>query len=350
MTNTTTLTNTIKTFYDRMLLEALDPMLVFYQFGIKKPLPTGEGMSVYWNLPRRLALGYALSQGSPVLLSAGYALSTTRVSAIINQYGGFTDWSDLVGLTSITDVGEMASQRLGAQAGETIERVIVNAIQHHVSASGFNGHHIFKTSAEVTDYWGMTSTVSAGIMTVSSTNVIAVSDIRNARSKLKALNVPAYEGNDYIAIVNTETANYILGDSTFINFHQYVDKGVDNLYNGEIGRVYGVRFVETTQGPAKRGSNAGGTSSTIAYGTVIFGKGFYGVTELDGGIKTYISEGASKADPLNQTTVYGWKSSFTSKVLNTSAGLILWTGAGETTAAYAESASSGLRQEDPTSY
>jgi len=132
---------------------------------------------------------------------------------------------------------------------------------------------------------------------------------------------------------------------------QYADKGVDNLYNGEIGKIYGCRFVETTNGPATRGSNSGGTASTVAYGTVVMGSGFYGVTELDGGIKTYLTQGASKSDPLNQTTVYGWKANFIAKLLNTSAGLVFWAGSGDTTTVGDESASgSPLRYKYPSSY
>ena len=58
------------------------------------------------------------------------------------------------------------------------------------------------------------------------------------------------------------------------------------LYKGELGQVYGVRMIETNWGPQKRGSNAGGSDSTVAYATVIFGKGFFGCTELAGGIQT----------------------------------------------------------------
>ena len=126
---------------------------------------------------------------------------------------------------------------------------------------------------------------------------------------------------------------------------------MDALYNGDFGKLYGCRLIETPIGPAKRGSNSGGTASTIAYGTVIFGKGFYGVTEFDGGgINTYMSEGASKSDPLDQTLVYGWKANYTAKVLNPSAGVVFWAGSNDTTAADAESAGSGLRHEDPSSY
>jgi N4-gp56 family major capsid protein len=357
-TTTSTLANTISTYYDRVLLEALDPALKFYQFGIKKPLPKGEGKTVVWNLPYRLAIGSTLTEGRTTPASGGgNALSTYKVSAIIQQYGGYTAITDLVDLTSITDVMKLAAERLGAQAGETIERVIITeCFFAHVATTGGSPHHLVKTSAEITDAWTAISGVSVvaangGITnTVSSTNVLAVSDIRSAAFKLRKLNVPPYEGNDYVAIMNTETAEDIAGDSTFINFHQYVDKGVDALYNGEIGKIYGVRIIETTNGLVCRGSNSGGTASTVAYGTVIMGKGFYGVTELDGGIKTYISKGADKGDVLDQVTTYGWKANFIAKLLNVSAGLVFWAGSGDTSDIATESAGGPYSFTAPSSY
>jgi len=363
LTTTTTLANTISTYYDRLLLEVLDPKLLYYQFGLKKPLPTGEGKTVVWNLPYRLDRGYVLSEGSPVQLSTAYALSTYKVSAIVRQFGGFTVVTDFVDMTSITDVMKMAVERLATQAAETVERVLVNeCFIAHVATLGGSAHHMIKTSTEITDYWGSVSGVSVcsngtvpggPIGTASCLNVMAVSDIKKAVYSLRRLNVPPYEGQNYVGILPSETAEVIAGDSTFINFHQYTDKGIDNLYKGEIGMVYGCRLIETTNGPAVRGSNDGSTASSIAYGTAIFGKGFYGVTELDGGIKTFMADGASKADPLNQVTTYGWKANFIAKLLNTSAGLVFWAGigTGQSTAVGDESATgSPLRYKYPSSY
>jgi len=118
----------------------------------------------------------------------------------------------------------------------------------------------------------------------------------------------------------------------------------ENLYRGEIGRLYGVRFVESTLAPVSCGSADGVALSatgvsTVAYGTVIFGKEFYGVTEIDGGIKTFVVEGADHHDPLNQTTLLGWKANFISRVLNPSAGIVAWAASGDTmTGASAQSA------------
>ena len=356
-TTTTDISNTIKTWFDKVLLETLDPLTRYMQFGEKKPVPRNEGTSVRWNMVRRFDLGRILTEGTTATLSAGRNLSTYAVSAIVSQYGDWVPISDVADYASIMDVGRAASERLAAQAAETLERVTQNAIIFNPSAAGFMSNHRFKTSlatsntGPVTDYWGMISAVSAAAMTVSANALIAVSDIKDCVFELKRRSVPKYDGSDYLCVMSEEVAADLADDSDFKNFHQYVEKGVDDLYNGEFGKLYGARMIETPIGPAVRGSNSGGTASTIAYGTVIFGKGFYGVTEFDGSaVQTYLSEGASKSDPLDQTMVYGWKANFTAKVLNPSAGICLWSGSNDTTAAYAESANSGLRQEDPSDY
>lgn len=368
LTNTTSLTNTIKQYYDRVMLECLDPALVFYQFGVKKPLPKGEGTTIVWNLPRRLALGNVLGEGGPTLSTN--ALSTYKVSAVIRQFGGVTTISDLVDMTSITDVMKMAAERLGAQAGETIERVIAieTMLAHKNDLPGTSCNHLIKTSSNtaagytyaagnLVDYWGSVSGVStiaifSGPMASAyGGSVAAVSDFKAAVYKLKARNVKPYEGNDYVAIVPTEVAEDIVGDTTWINFHQYAAPGQANLYTGEIGKVYGCRFVESNSTPIVRGSCANiGTTSAYIFGSLVMGKGFYGVTDLDGGIKTFINQGADKADPLNQYMTYGWKANFIAQVLNASAGVCLWTGHGTYTDAASESADGYLRVNYPAAY
>lgn len=46
ITSISDLVGLVKTFYDKMLLETLDPETKLYQFGVKKPLPHGEGNAV----------------------------------------------------------------------------------------------------------------------------------------------------------------------------------------------------------------------------------------------------------------------------------------------------------------
>lgn len=327
ITSVSDLTNLVKTYYDRMLLETLDPETKLYQFGVKKPLPRGEGSTVIWNRPRRLGFGQKVTAG---IKPSANELSTIRVSGLIEVYGGYTLLEDLVQLTSVSDVLDLATSELAKQSAETIDRAILHSILFFDDPNtAVSAVHIVKTSAS------LIISTNTTVGNTYSNVLIAVSDIRRSISELRRRNVQTVDGQNFIGIIHPSVAEDLRSDSTWQNWHQYTTP--EFLYRGEIGRVEGVRFIESVLGaPVSAGSGNGNAisaspgASAVAYGTMIFGRGFYGVTELDGGIKTFIVQGPSKSDPLNQTTTYGWKSFFTSKVLNVSSGLTLWTGSGDT--------------------
>ena len=325
ITSTSDLTNTIKSYYDRMLLETLNPETKFYQFAVKKPLPKAEGTSVIWNRPRRLGFGQKVTAG---IKPSASELSSIKVSAIIEVYGGYSVLEDTVQLTSITDVLDMATMELAKSAAETLDKAIMQSILFFDDPdTAVSAVHVVKSSAT------LEISTNTAVGRVSSTSLIAVSDIRRSVGELRRRNAMTFDGQNYIGVIHPIISEDLRADSTWQNWHQYTTP--EFLYRGEVGRVEGVRFVETTLTPVSAGSGNGNAisaspgASSIAYGTVIFGRGFYGATELDGGIKTFLVEGPSKSDPLNQTTTYGWKAHFTSKVLNVSAGLTLWTGSGD---------------------
>lgn len=293
---------------------------------MKKPLPRSEGNAILWNRPRRLGFGQKLVAG---VKPSANQLSTVAVSALIEVYGGYTLIEDLVSSTAIVDPLEIATQELGKQAAETIDRATMQAILFHDDPnSGTSAVHVVKAAASL--YISTDTAVSV----VVDDGLIAVSDIRVCTAELRRRRVPAVDGQNYVGIIHPVVAADLRSDSTWQNWHQYTTP--EFLYRGEIGRVEGVRFVETDLTPVSAGSGYGAAlssaeaTSAMAYGTPIFGRGFYGVTELDGGIHTYLVTGATKSDPLNQATTYGWKAFYTAKVLNVSAGLTLWTGSEDT--------------------
>ena len=255
-------------------------------------------------------------------------LSTVRVSALIEVYGGYALIEDLVSATSIVDPLEIATQELAKQASETIDKAIMQAILLYGDPlTSTSAVHMIKPSAGAL-YVSTNSIVN----TVSSTGLIAVSDIRASVTELRRKRVPTVDGQNFVGIIHPVVSEDMRSDSTWQNWHQYTTP--EYLYRGEIGRVEGCRFVETDLTPVSAGSGYDEPSAAgvhgLAYGTVIFGRGFYGVTELDGGVHTYLVTGASKSDPLNQASTYGWKAFFTAKILNVSSGLTLWTGSRDT--------------------
>lgn len=321
--------NLIKDYYDRMLLETLDPETKFYQFGVQKPLPLGEGRTIIWNRPRRLGFGQKLTPG---IKPSANELSTIKVSTIVEEYGGYTLLDEYTRMTAITDTMVIATQELAKQAAETIDRAICLAIIFFDDPNtATSAVHVIKSSAS------LFISTNAFVANTYSNTLIAVSDVRRCTSELRRRNVPTLDGQNYVGVINPLVAEDLRSDTTWQNWHQYTTP--EYLYRGEIGRVEGVRFVETTFTPVSAGSgngiaiSAATATSAVAYGTVIFGRGFYGVSEIDGGIQTFTVQGPSKSDPLNQTTTYGWKSYFGAKILNVSCGLVLWTGSGDVTGA-----------------
>ena len=80
-----------------------------------------------------------------------------------------------------------------------------------------------------------------------------------------------------------------------------------NLYEGEIGEVAGVRFVQTTE--AKIYTGSGCPSGLAVFGTLFLGDGAYGTTEIaGGGMQTIVKQKGSggTSDPLDQRSSVGY--------------------------------------------
>ena len=90
-----------------------------------------------------------------------------------------------------------------------------------------------------------------------------------------------------------------------MNVKSYSDP--DGIYEGEIGKIENVRFVETSEAKVFEGAGAAGRD---VYATLILGDNAYGTTEIEGGGLTLIvkqlgSGGAQ--DPLDQRASVAWK-------------------------------------------
>jgi N4-gp56 family major capsid protein len=70
------------------------------------------------------------------------------------------------------------------------------------------------------------------------------------------LNIPAYEGDDYMCILSTKAKRGLMSDPAWIDWHKYTDP--EAKYNGEIGRIENIRFVESNHTSALSGSKGSG--------------------------------------------------------------------------------------------
>jgi N4-gp56 family major capsid protein len=103
----------------------------------------------------------------------------------------------------------------------------------------------------------------------------------------------------------------------WIDVNKYAsDQTVGQIYRGEVGRIGGVRVVESSN--AKQVAGAPVSANASGFLTLVIGPGAFGVVELDGAASNVFVKqvgSAGSSDPLNQKGSVGVKVYFAPVVL-----------------------------------
>ena len=285
-----------KTFYDRTLLESAKPNLIHSQFGQKRPIPKNGGKKIEFR--RYGALPKALTPLTEGVTPDGRKLTVTAIEAEVHEYGDYVALSDVLDLTAIDNNVLEATKAIGNQAGLTLDTITRNILQ-----AGTNVQYCPKVGAS-----GTTAVTSRA--DIDATCKLTVDEIKKAVATLKANNVPKISGS-YVAIIHPYAAYDLMSDPNWEEMHKYTS--AENMYEGEIGRIAGVRFVESSEALIVKTS-----SNPAVFCTLVLGENAYGITEVTGGgLKTIIKQlgSAGTADPLDQRSTVGWKAMQTAEIL-----------------------------------
>lgn len=278
-----------KTHYDMTLIDEAGPNLIHDQFGQKRDIPKNGGKKIEFR--KFAALPKALTPLTEGVTPDGKKLSATAIEATVAQYGDYVVLSDMLDLTSIDPVVVEATKVIGRQAGLTLDTITRNVLH-----TGTNVFYAPKGD-------GTAVTSRAGL---DGTCKLTVDLVRRVAAFLKKNNAPKINGS-YVAIIHPFAAYDLMSDPEWQNPHQYQD--TSNIYEGEIGKIAGVRFVESSE--AKIYENG-------VFGTLFIAEGAYGVTNITGGgLETIIKQlgSAGVADALNQRSSVGWKATKTAEIL-----------------------------------
>ena len=222
------LSDEMRTYYSDYLIDNAEPYLVHTQFGQKHTIPKNGGKTVrfhkYDPLPK---IKDALVEG---VTPNGQALKVDTVEATVEQYGGYVGMTDMLLLTAVDDNLVVATELLGAQAGRSTD-----TIAREVLAAGTNVQY---GDGTVSARYLLTGGQASG------NDYLTVDAIRRAVRSLKMQNAEKINGS-YVAIIHPDCAYDLMSDPEWKYPHQYQD--ASNLYEGEIGQIAGVRFVETTE-------------------------------------------------------------------------------------------------------
>ena len=288
----------MKTFYEKRLIDQAEPALVHDQFGDPYPIPANGGKNIefrkYDSLPKATT---PLTEG---VTPDGQTMNVSTVTAEVRQYGGWVPITDTLQLTAIDNNIVQATKIIASQAGRTLDTIV-----RDVLAGGTNVIYAPKIGE------GGAETAVTSRATLDATCQLTSDLIARAATQLKAMNADPI-GTSFVGIIHPYVAYELRRDPDWIDVHKYAQP--EEIYNGEIGTLHGVRFVETSE--AKIWKGTGCPAGLAVFSTLILGAHAYGSTEIEGGgLEHIVKQLGYGDDPLNQRASVGWKAHKTAERL-----------------------------------
>lgn len=287
-------------YYDKRFLARLTPQLYFKQCGEARPLPQRAGTMIKWHRLQKLTAAVSpLSEGSS---GVEQNVATDVVSVEPLTYGAYVKVSAELNLKSINPIVEEILDELSDQAALSYDTLVFNAI--HTNFTNQYANNALNEGA------------------VADTDTLNAEEVRKAVYALRKSNVPGFEGNLYKGLIHPAAHFDLQSDTSAGNWIEIMKYSKpEELMKGEVGQLYGVRFIVSSNIP----TGTGATDDT--YRSFIFGKQAFGVTELSGqGIKTIRQPAGGNADPLEMFTTLGWKFMMAAKVLQTERAVEIYSG------------------------
>ena len=311
-----TLSPTMKTYYDTELLENARSELIFAQFGKRQPLPANKGRTVEWRKWNTLPNANVLQEG---VIPTGEKLGMTTLTASLEQYGMFVAITDILDLHAIDNVLLGATEELGASAGETKDILIRDVLMTGTNVMFADLVMPSQSNPFDTD----TSPANEFKDMYQNNNRLTPQVVNKAVTALKKAKAPKINGK-YIGIIHPSVAYDLRQSDEWIEAHKYA--ATTEIFNGEIGELHGVRFVETTNAPVINEAIGGEDSSVATTSTDVFrsnvyvsfflGKDAYGIIDPAGGsMEMIVKDKSQVGGPLEQYSTAGYKFEDSTKIL-----------------------------------
>lgn len=288
VTTQSSMAATMKTFYDTALLENAREEMVFTQFGDKQPM---KGNKVEWRKFNKFPKAMTpLTEG---VIPSGQDFGMTNIEATTTQHGDYVAVTDRLELESFDDVIYGATTEMGAAEGETYDTLTRNIL--------VAGNSVMYCPDGETEVKSRSA--------IKKTCVLTPDVVSRANTWLKKNKAPKIDGK-YVAIIHPSVAYDLRKSEDWKEAHKYAD--VTPIFNGEIGEIHGVRFVESTA--AKIWKESADNSAT--YATLFMGKGAFGILDPQGeGMEMIIKTKEQIGGPLNQFGTIGYKFCHGAKIL-----------------------------------
>lgn len=285
------LTQEMQTYYEKVFLERAKVQIVNDQGAVKRNHPKNSGRVI--NFTRLVAPTISTTPLAEASNPSASVVTASTVAVTLSEYGATTINSKLLSLTSIDQNMEELISAFGQNMGETINAIAGNTLACATAFFG-NGHNV--------------STVVAA-------DTLGASACRWMVQNLETNRALTYPDGFYIGKATPQNKVGLLGDTTWVNAHTYSD--TKQLYRGEMGELYQIRFLLNGQVVSGVGSASDAACTVVQYYTYVHGAQALGCYNLEGDLpKLYIVNTPDSGNVAGRLTYISWAGSYASQLLN----------------------------------
>ena len=234
------LSQAIQTIWSKEILFQAMPILRFEQFAVKKTeLGVSPGLRVNFLRYKNFAVDPApLTEGVRMTTNA---LTAEQIAITVAEHGYAVAVSELLLNSSFDDIMASASRLLGRHMAQYLDLQARNTLSAATSASfGYDRHLI--TGGGTTNY--EEGVVGESIADLDGYHKLTTGAIKDSALVLASKNIPRI-GETYVQFIHPKQSRDLRSNPEFIEVTKYAAPG--NFMLGEIGRLYDVVFIETTQ-------------------------------------------------------------------------------------------------------
>lgn len=299
-------------YAEKELLKRGIPYLVIEKFGQAKALPDGSSKVMKF---RR----YNALDNTPTALTEGVTptsqtLNVTDVTATLAQYGGLVTITDVVMDTHEDPVLNEATNLLGEQAAQLIEKMRFGVLKAGVNVVFANG--------------ALRTSVNTVLTITAQRRAVRALKRQNGRQITNIVrSTPAYQTENvapaFIGLIHPDLEADVRGIAGFTPAERY---GTITPFENEIGKVEDVRYLSSTifepwaDAGAAKGSmlSTSGTNADV-YPVIYLAANAYGIVALKGMFAVtpmVVNPKPSDSDPLAQRGHVSWKALQTCVILN----------------------------------
>lgn len=311
LNTTTTLTLQYQRHFSDQLLDYAKFNLKLNQFGASKTLPRGLGATQIRFFRRMTASSanvLSLSEGIPITTFTTYTYE--KVDIDLAQIGEALKYSDITSWTALLEILNDGVAYLGEACALKADDLTWAAISNATTG-------LTKRYSGATDFAGLGALTGSTGKYVSDHGLAAVTQLQ--------LNHAPRKNGVYVGIIPPQVSFNLKRDTTWVTASSY--SAVKQLFQGEIGELDGIRYVETDNVYGETSTEGTRNTTPTIFASVFTGTDSYGVVELSGkgpkSPKIVIVDTPDHADPLNQTLICGWSAFYASAVLNPNFGVIV---------------------------